>query len=69
MNIWVSFAGELARPGTAPELPVEATALVQAYQRASKADATVRAYRATAEALGVRRTVRSLRLPVATGEP
>lgn len=38
--------------GAVGALPVEAAALVQAYQRASKADATVRVYRADAEAFG-----------------
>ncbi|GJE02177.1 hypothetical protein [Methylobacterium isbiliense] len=53
--------------GEAGALPVEAAALVQAYQRASKADATVRAYRADAEAFGA--WCAPLRLPIAAGQP
>ncbi|WP_245524617.1 site-specific integrase [Methylobacterium nonmethylotrophicum] len=40
----------LALPGESPGLPAEAASLVEAYQRASKADATVRAYRGDAAA-------------------
>jgi site-specific recombinase XerD len=45
------YAGDMscrAAPQASVRLPVEAAALVQAYQRASKADATVRAYRGDA---------------------
>ena len=55
------FLPELGEIGA---LPVEAAALVQAYQRVSKADATVRAL-----GRGFRRLVRPPRLPLAAGQP
>ncbi len=47
-------------------LPTETASLVEAYQRASKADATVRAYRATQQRS--RPGAAATRLPVAAGE-
>ncbi|TXN52356.1 site-specific integrase [Methylobacterium sp. WL2] len=39
----------ILQPDDSPGLPVEAAAIVRAYQQASKADATVRAYRSDAQ--------------------
>ncbi|MCJ2076583.1 site-specific integrase, partial [Methylobacterium sp. E-016] len=43
-NVATTLHGGLANLATPGSLPAEAAAIVQAYQRASKADATVRAY-------------------------
>lgn len=53
--------------GCSGGLPAKAAALVRTYQRASKSDATVRAYRGDAAAFEA--WLQPLRLPVPAGQP